>query len=206
MFLKSVKITTGEIRVKARRTGGSEGFLVFLNVENNDRFFFANYGAAGNSFSEMQAWGAPEGYAYKSVKSTRGAIENDRWYDLKIVIGINRADMYLDGQLVSAATLVPMESVFSIAGYDKENKMLVVKIVNYNAEPIATDIRLNGAVSVGSKGRHILIRSDNVTDENNLVEPQKILPGEIELNNCSDNFPVSVPGHSVNVLLIPVIK
>jgi alpha-L-arabinofuranosidase len=206
MFLKSVKITTGEIRVKARRTGGSEGFVVYLNVENNDRFFFANYGAAGNSFSEMQAWGAPEGYAYKSLKSTRGAIENDRWYDLKIVIGHNRADMYLDGQLLSTATLVPMESVFSIAGYDREKKMLVVKLVNYNAEPMTTDIRLTGAESVGSKGRHILIRSEKVTDENNLIEPKKIMPVELELNNCSADFPVSVPGHSVNVFLIPVIK
>ncbi len=206
MFLKSVKITTGEIRVKARRTGGSEGFLVYLNVENNDRFFFANYGAAGNSFSEMQAWGAPEGYAYKSVKSTRGGIENNRWYDLKIVIGHNRADMYLNGQLLSTATLVPMQSVFSIAGYDRGKKMVVLKVVNYNSEPIRTDIAINGAESVESNGRQIIIRSDNVTDENNLTEPKRILPVESEIKNCAANFSVSVPGHSVNVFLIPVKK
>ena len=205
MFLKSIKLTTGEIRVKARRTGGSEGFLVFLNVENSDRFLFANYGAAGNSFSEMQAWGAPEGYAYKSVKSTRGAIEDNRWYDLRIVVGLNQADMYLDGKLISSARLVPMESVFSIAGYDKKNQMLVVKMVNYNSSPVKTDIRLNGASSIGKNGRHIIIRSDGLTDENNFKNPVKIVPAEMELNNCSDNFPVTVPGHSVNVFLIPVI-
>jgi alpha-L-arabinofuranosidase len=206
IFLKSVRLSTGEIRVKARRTGGSEGFLVYLNVEKDDRFFFANYGAAGNTFSEMQAWGAPEGYAYKSVKSTPGAIENNRWYDLRIVITRNRAEMYLDGQLLSTAMLVPMETVFSIAGYDREKEMLVVKMVNYNAGSVNADIRLNGAVSVGAKGRHILIRSDRVTDENNLDEPLKIVPVEQELGNCSDHFSVSVPGQSVNVLLIPVKK
>ncbi len=205
IFLKN-KITSGEIRVKARRTGGSEGFLVYLNAERDDRFFFANYGANGNTFSEMQAWGAPEGYAYKSIKSTRGAIENDRWYDLKIVIGNNRADMYLDGILLSSAILTPMESVFSIAGYDAKKKLLVVKLVNYNAESMSAAINLKGATSVGPLGRHIMIRSDQVTDENNLENPLKIQPVESSLTNCSENFQVSVPGYSVNVFLIPVKK
>jgi alpha-L-arabinofuranosidase len=203
IFLKDVRLTTGEIRVKARRIAGSEGFLVFFNAERDDQFSFANYGAAGNTFSEVQSWGSPDGYAGKSLKMTREAIEEDRWYDLRIVVGRSRADMYLDGRLLSSSTLIPLGSVFSIAGYDSQKEMLVVKLVNYNAGPLESDIRLENAVSISPVGRHILIRSDNLTDENSLDEPLKIVPAELELKGCSDHFRVTVPGYSVNVLLIP---
>ncbi len=204
IFLKGIVPETGEIRVKARRTGGSEGFLVFFNGERDDRFFFANYGAAGNAFHEVQSWGAPEGYAYKRVTSSKGAIENDRWYDLRIVIRRDRADMYLDGQLLSTAGLVPLESFFTVAGYDSKKQQAVIKVVNYDPNPVETRIRLNGTESVGKAGRHILITSGSLNDRNTLEEPLKVVPSEKVLGNCSSDFTVTVPGYSVNLYIVPV--
>jgi alpha-L-arabinofuranosidase len=206
IFLNAVIPESGEIRVKARRTGGSEGFLVLFNGEKDDRFFFANYGAAGNSFHEVQSWGAPEGYAYKRYSSTRGAIENNRWYNLRIVIRRDRAEMYLDDQLLSSAGLIPLESMFASAGYDSQKDQVVVKVVNYDPAPVETRIELAGAASVGTTGRHILISSGDLNDRNTLENPTRVVPSEHQLTHCSKDFKVTVPGYSVNIFLIPVKK
>ncbi len=203
IFLKNIRLETGEIRVKARRTGGSEGFLVFLNVERDDRFFFANYGANGNTFHEMQSWGAPEGFGYRRISSKRGSIENGRWYDLRIVITRDKAEMFLDGQLISAAGLVPLESLFAGAGYDPAKGQVVVKVVNYDPFPLETNIRLNGAETIGASGKQIIISSGNLNDRNNLEQPTRIVPVEKILSNCSKNFTVTVPAYSVNLFVIP---
>ncbi|HBB93204.1 MAG: hypothetical protein A2X22_04820 [Bacteroidetes bacterium GWF2_49_14] len=206
MYLKDLRLETGEIRVKARRTAGSEGFIVFMNVQGNDRFFFANYGANGNSFHEMQSWGAPEGYAYKRISSKRGSIENDRWYDLRIVITRDRAEMYLDDQLISAAGLIPLESLFAGAGYDPAKSQVVVKVVNYDPFPVETNIRLSGAKSVDPGGRQIIISASGLNDRNNLEQPTRIVPAEKILSECSKDFTVTVPAYSVNLFVIPVKK
>ena len=50
LLLKALKLETGRVTLKARRVGGSEGFLMFFNASGPDRFLFCNYGAAGNTF------------------------------------------------------------------------------------------------------------------------------------------------------------
>ena len=204
IFLKGVMPATGEIRVKARRTGGSEGFLIYFNAEKDDRFFFANYGAAGNTFHEVQSWGAPEGFAYKRYSSTKGSVEDGRWYDLRIVIRRDRAEMYLDGKLLSSAGLVPLESFFTVAGYDSKKQQAVIKVVNYDSSPVEARLVLNGAESVGKTGRHILITSGSLDDRNTLDEPLKVVPVEKVLTGCSSDFRVIVPGYSVNLFVVPV--
>jgi alpha-L-arabinofuranosidase len=204
IFLAAMVPENGEIRVKARRTGGSEGFLILFNGEKDDRFFFANYGAADNSFHEVQSWGAPEGFAYKRIKSSKGAIESNRWYNLRIVISRDKAEMYLDDQLLSSAGLIPLESLFASSGYDSGKHQVVVKLVNYNAGPMETRIRLDGAASVESRGRHFVISSDNLNNRNTLDQPLKIVPVEHQLDNCSSDFLITVPAYSANLLVIPL--
>jgi alpha-L-arabinofuranosidase len=56
---------------------------------------------------------------------------------------------------------------------------------------------------VAATGRHIVIRSDQPTDENTLENPRRIVPQDQPLPNCGRSFTVTLPPASVNVLCIP---
>ena len=99
-----------------------------------------------------------------------------------------------------------MPAVYSVAGYDKTNNSVVVKTVNYNAEPVTVQINLIGAQKVEREGTQIVIRSEKLTDENSLKNPDLIAPAKSVLNNCAETFPVTLPPYSINILRIPVIR
>lgn len=203
LLLKTPELRTGRVTVKARRVGGSEGFLMLFNASGIDRFLFCNYGAAGNAFSAMQDRGAPDGCAFRGGMSTQGKIENERWYDISLVLGRDSAEMYLDGKKVSDARVDSLPSFFATAGYDRQGKTVVLRATNYDKTPVQAEIQLDGAANVGATGRHIVIRADSPDDENTLESPLRIVPHEQRLLNCGERFSVTLPPQSVNVLRIP---
>ena len=203
LLLKTPELTTGRVTLKARRVGGSEGFLLFFNASNVDRFLFCNYGAAGNAFSAIQDRGVPEGCAFKGGRSTAGKIENDRWYDLTLIVGRDKAEMFLDGKLVSDARMEFLPSFFATAGYHRKDKAVVLKATNYHRQPLRAEIQLDGVETLGASGQHWVIRADNLTDENTLDLPRRIAPQELPLAGCAERFSVTLPPYSVNVLRIP---
>ena len=203
LLLKTPELKTGRVTLKARRVDGNEGFLLFFNASSIDRFLFCNYGAAGNSFSAIQDRGVPEDCAFKGGRSTPGKIETDRWYDLSLVVTKDRAEMTLDGQIVSEARVVDLPAFFATAGYHKNSKSVVLRATNYQKRPVQARISLDGATAVEAVGQHILIRSGGVQDENSLEHPQRIVPQTQPLGSCAKESSVTLPPLSVNVLIIP---
>ena len=206
LLLKTPELKVGKVTLKARRVDGSEGFLMFFNASGIKRFLFCNYGAAGNKFSAIQHRGVPAGCAFKGGMSTRGRMEDDRWYDISLVVAKNKAEMYLDGKKVADAKVEYLPSFFATGGYDRRNKAVVIKATNYHAAPVRTTIQLEGAGSVGATGKHIVIRSGSPRDRNTLDKPRRIAPHGQPLANCSKSFSVTLPPYSVNILRIPAAK
>ncbi|MFO0892046.1 MAG: alpha-L-arabinofuranosidase C-terminal domain-containing protein [Isosphaeraceae bacterium] len=204
LLLKSPPLTTGRVTLKARRVGGSEGFLIFFNAGGIDRFLFGNFGAAGNTFSAIQDRGAPEGCAFEGGQSTPGKIEDGRWYEISLVVGRDHAGLFLDGRKVSDARVVPLPEFSASAGLDRTGRAVVVKATNYRREPLGTEIVLEGAGDVEATGRHLFLTADHPDDENTLEQPRRIVPRERPLEGCSRRFRVSLPASSVNVLRIPL--
>ena len=202
LLLKTPELKTGRVTLKARRVGGNEGFLLFFNASNIDRFLFCNYGAAGNSFSAIQDRGAPDGCTFKGGRSTPGKIENERWYDLSLTVTRDKAEMFLDGKKISDASMVHLPAFFATAGYGRKTKSVVLKAANYNKSPLQATLQIDGASTVTAKGQHIYIRADSLTDENSLETPRRIVPQEQPLSNCANVFSVILPPLSVNVLRI----
>lgn len=203
LLLKTPELKTGRVSLKARRVGGSEGFLMIFNASSADRFLFCNYGAAGNAFSAIQDRGAPDGCAFKGGRNTPGKIENDRWYDISLIVTNDKAEMTLDGKTISNASVVDLPAFFATAGYHKKTKSVVLRATNYNKQPMRVTLSLDGVASVGATGRHLVIRSDGINDENSLEHPHRIVPQEQPLAGCAKEFPVTLPPLSVNVLTIP---
>ena len=203
LLLKTRDLKTGRVTLKARRVDGSEGFLMFFNASGIDRFLFCNYGEAGNHFSAIQDRGVSEGCAFKGGRSTPGPIEKGRWYEISLVVTRDKAEMFLDGKLVSDARMEFLPLLFATAGYDVKRKAVVIKATNYHARPVRAEIQMEGVGSVAPAGQHIVLRSEKPTDENALDNPRRIVPQKKPLANCGPRFSVVLPPLSVNVLRIP---
>ncbi|MGC4031930.1 MAG: alpha-L-arabinofuranosidase C-terminal domain-containing protein [Tepidisphaeraceae bacterium] len=201
---KIPELKTGRITVKARKTGGREGFNIFFNASGIDRFLFCNYGADGNKFSAIHDRGAPEDTVFRGGRSTPGPIENDRWYDLAVTIKNNSAEMFLDGKRVSSAHVDSLPKFFSAAGFEQKTNTVIVKATNYFATPTQAKISLDNVAGIAAGAKMISIKNDNLTGDNNFESPTRIKPVETSLPVNSKEFTVELPPYSVNVLRIPI--
>ncbi len=202
LLLKTPEFKTGRITVKARRVGGGEGFLMFFNATDINRFLFCNYGAAGNTFSAIQDRGQPEGAAFRGGKNTPGKIEDQRWYEISLVLSRNKAEMFLDGKAVSDASAEYLPQFFANAGYHHKNGTVVLRATNYSAQPVRAEIQLDGG-TMGSTAQHTVISSATPDDENSLDNPRRIVPQQLPPIAVAPQLSVTLPPYSVNVIRIP---
>ena len=203
LLLKTPELATGRVTLKARRVGGNEGFLLFFNASNIDRFLFCNFGAAGNTFHAIQDRGSPEGTAFRGGQHTQGKIDNERWYDITLTVGRDRAEVTARWQ-EGFGRLRPIPPfLLRHRGLRARRKTIVVKATNYQKEPVRAEVSLQGVNRVGARGKHIVISSGKPSDENTLESPRSIVPREQPLTNCASRFSVTLAPYSVNLLRIP---
>ena len=96
-----------------------------------------------------------------------------------------------------------LPSFFATGGYQRKDKMVVLKATNYANKQVRAEIQLDGAERVGGAGRQIVIQSEKLDNENTLDNPRRIVPQERPLPNCAKHFSVMLAPQSVNVLCIP---
>jgi alpha-L-arabinofuranosidase len=202
ILLKTPELNTGRVTLKARRADGHEGFLMFFNTQGIERYMFCNYGAAGNRHLAIQGRPA-EGCSLLGGRATDRGIDKDHWYDIRLEVARDAARMYLDDELVSETRVERLNSLFSQAGYDRQNKEVVLKVTNHHGQAVPAAIELAGARTIKPIGQHLLIRSASPGDQNTLDAPRRIVPSEQVLEGCSKTFPVTLPPYSVNLLRIP---
>ena len=201
LFLKN-KLRTGRVTLKARRVSGVEGFQLLFGANLAERGIVCNYGGWDNKRTAFEVL-MSEGITTKVSGELQGPLENERWYDVSLVVKNRSSEMLLDRKAVSHLEADVLPSFFATAGYDRKGKTVVVRATNYEKRPVRAEIQLDGAVNVGATGQHIVIRSDNPDDENSLDSPLRIVPHEQPLPNCGKRFTITLAPNSVNVLRIP---
>ena len=82
--------------LKARKTGGAEGFLIIFGQENESEKSWWNIGGWQNSKHAIQMSG-------DNIHIMNGSIETGRWYDIKVEVKGPGVKCYLDGKLVQEA-------------------------------------------------------------------------------------------------------
>jgi len=111
--------------------------------------------------------------------------------------------MQLDGRKISEFTAAELPAFFATAGYNRQDKAVIVRATNYRPQPVAAEIRLDGARKIGKTGRHTVIQAPEPNAENSLDQPLRIVPQEKPLPDCGPGTRVTLPPYSVNVLSIP---
>jgi len=188
------------ITLKARKISGAEGFLILFNVANDDDHNWWNIGGWGNNQDGIECGDTLDGKP--------SHIETGRWYDLKLTVTGNHVKCWLDGQLlhdVDFGGSKIVKALYATAATDAQTGDVIVKVVNANAQPLATEVDLTGAKLTG-KGTATVLTSEKSTDENSLENPTKVSPKTESVSFSGTSLKRSFPGNSFTVLRLQTTK
>jgi alpha-L-arabinofuranosidase len=188
------------LTLKARKLGGSEGFLITFGAADDRTPCRWNLGGWGNTGHEVEAPG---------IRTARvpGTIETGRWYDIKIELQGRTANFYLDGQLIHTATRENPSPVYAIAGLDDPSGDTIIKVVNPSTVPVSMAIDMSGGKSGPWSGKALVLSSADPRDENSFESPTKVTPREEVLSVKMPGFVRTFPASSVTVLrLRPAVR
>jgi alpha-N-arabinofuranosidase len=100
------------VRVRARKLGGDEGFIVLFNALDGGNYQWWNIGGWGNTAARAEA--AQDGHREAYGPSRDFRVETGRWYDLRLEVNGRRIRGFVDDKLVTEATYEPG------AGYERQ--------------------------------------------------------------------------------------
>lgn len=181
------------IDLKARKTGGDEGFIVMFNAKNDRDYLMWNVGGWGNTRHafEKGSGGGRSGLG----RGVNGSVETGRWYDLRIEGDGPRVRAYLDGNLVEEVVDQAVPDFTAIAGVDERTGELVIKAVNGSDEPREVQFDL-GPGRFGPMATAEILTGPNLAAENSFDRPAEVAP-------VKSNVPVPVPAKEFGYRLMP---
>jgi alpha-L-arabinofuranosidase len=188
--------TNYTLTLKARKLGGSEGFLVLFQTPDVDHPVWWNLGGWNNTEHCLQGGGLVENHV-------RGSIETNRWYDVRIELQDGNVKAYLDGKLIHEADRKPVSTLYAAAGRDQRAGELVVQLVNPFAETMSVTVSLAVAGKIGPTARTVTLTNPSPDAENSLDQPDVIAPRQGELSGLAPVFTCTLDPHSLTTLRIP---
>ena len=184
--------------VRARKTGGNEGFLLVFGHQGDDNHFWWNVGGWGNTEHAIQRTVGSN--SHERVASARGSIESNRWYDLRIELTPGRIRCFLDDQLIHDFQ-DKLAEVYASPTFDKSTGEVMVKLVNPRETSVNAVIRLQGDANPTGEARVTTLAAprgavNTIADEQ--VRPEhSTLPAEKTLR-------IELPPTSVQVVRVKV--
>lgn len=157
--------------VRARKTGGNEGFLIMFNVADDNNYYWWNLGGWNNTAHGVEH--AVNG-SKTTVASASGNIETGRWYDIEIRVSGTQVTCLLDGTQVHQFSIAADRAVYQSVQLDSVSNELIVKLVNPNST--AATVTLNAKNMTLGAGSVQRLASANGTDENTMNTPDNVQP------------------------------
>jgi alpha-L-arabinofuranosidase len=199
-YLGDEKWSDYTITLKARKVAGGEGFLVIFGHKGNDRYWW-NIGAYGNTRHEIEMNQAVQG------RAVNGAIETNRWYDLKVEVSGLHVRTWMDGQLVNDVQVQPPAGSLSvISGRDDQTGEIIIKAINRAATPQTANLQLAGVASIDTKARATTLSSARLADNNSLDNPLAVIPHDKDFTVAGPKFDYEFPAYSFTVLRIKATR
>jgi alpha-L-arabinofuranosidase len=192
--------------LKARKTGGAEGFLILFHVQGGERYIWWNIGGWGNTRTVLER--GENGAKSEFGPVATNTIETGRWYDLRVELHGQAINCYLDGNLVTSATDMPgppPDSIYASASRNPANGDLFLQVVNVTSMPRQMEVNLRGVTKVSHDAAGEVLTGDPL-DQNSLAEPMKVAPKPVKIGPSewseavAPSFTHEFPAHSVTVL------
>ena len=190
--------TDYDIRLKARKISGREGFVVLFHFQDRGHFWQWNIGGWGNSATRLERVGG--GWEDIGHPSSFKIVSN-KWYDLKLSVHEGHVAGYIDGQLVTEANeQEPIPAIYATATQAASGD-IVLKVVNLGALSAPLNLSFEGGPSLDSRAEAWTIAGDP-EDQNSLTSPMQVAPKRKELENVSADFTYRFEPFSVTLLRI----
>ncbi|TQE34547.1 alpha-N-arabinofuranosidase [Streptomyces ipomoeae] len=186
-----------DLKVKATKKSGKEGFLIAFGVKDTGNYYWWNLGGWNNTTSAVEQ--AVDG-GKSTLISKPGTIETGRTYDVEVKVRGRQVTLLLDGQEWGSFTDdKPAEPFRQVVTRDAKTGDLIVKVVN--AQPVAarTAIDLGGA-KVRSKARVTTLTAAPNAVNTETATP--VAPVTSTFTGVADEFGYTFPANSVTFLRI----
>ncbi|MEU2895560.1 alpha-L-arabinofuranosidase C-terminal domain-containing protein [Streptomyces sp. NPDC001273] len=186
-----------DLRVRATKKAGKEGFLVAFGVKDTGNLYWWNLGGWNNTQSAVEQ--ASDG-GKSTLISRAGSIETGRAYDIEVEVRGRQVTLYLDGQEWGSFTDdKPAEPFRQVVTRDTASGDLIVKVVNAQPAEARTAIDLGGA-RVSSRARVTTLAA--ATDAVNTETDTPVTPVTSTFHGVASEFTYTFPANSVTFLRI----
>ncbi len=184
----------------ATKTGGEEGFLIPIAVQDENNNIFWNIGGWGNTVSCLQivSNGTKGGQVDGTVRDI--SLQNDKEYAIKVVVSGNNVKCYLNNIMLIDYTYANTSSVYQVTSTD-ETGDIIVKMVNVASSEATVNINIDDFENYDSIADVIELKGSSLTDDNSINNPENIIPVE-STTEVSESFEYKLPKYSVTILRI----
>jgi alpha-L-arabinofuranosidase len=185
-----------DLRLKATKRSGREGFLVAFGVRDTGNYYWWNLGGWGNTQSAVEE-ATDEAKDIRIADDTR--IEAGREYDIRIRVRGRKVTLFLDGQKWGSFTDDKVAEPFrQVVTRDARTGELIVKVVNAQDAAARTRVDLGDRVHVAPVARLTTIHGD--PEAVNTEDARPIRPRRSVLRGVSSAFTHTFPPHSVTFM------
>ena len=157
------------------------------------------WGGGGNQ--DVAANQLESSFSGALAPAVAGAVDTDRWYEVKIEVDGRHVHCYLDGKEIHNVQLPESlgPSLYAAAGRAASGDIFIRLI---NTSPIKQNVYINLAGDQGSRylATATQLRANDLDEENSLAEPTRISPHEYPLSNVGSEFRYEAEGNSFTVL------
>ena len=190
--------------LKARKTGGAEGFLIMFLVKDDDNWLWWNIGGWGNTKHALEF--CQEGGKSVLGKDVPGAVETGRWYDVRVEVKGASVRCYLDGKLIHDVKVRTPElrPLYAVASRKLNSGDIILKVVNISGSPVRTDMNIQGVSNIQPRADAFVLTSADPADENTIAEPRKVATVAREVDRAGGRFTYTFPANSLTVLRLHI--
>ncbi len=182
------------ISLKARKTGGREGFLILFHSADEKERCWWNIGGWGNTSHALQLGG-------DELPHVPGKIETGRWYDIRVELKGEEIACYLDNRLIHQVRRPVRPAVYGAAGIDEKTGELIVHVANPSREPRSLTLNLrNWSGRQAAQGW--VLTSASPDDRNTLDNPSQVAPKPVTVEAKDGTLHPTLPAWSHTVLRI----
>ncbi|MEW1717989.1 alpha-L-arabinofuranosidase C-terminal domain-containing protein [Streptomyces sp. NPDC093109] len=187
-----------DLRTKATKLSGKEGFLVTFGVKDTGNHYWWNLGGWNNTQSAVEK---AVGGAKQTMISDSTRIETGRTYDIRVEIRGRQVTLFLDdkkwGSFTDDKTAEPFRQVVTRDGND-----LVVKVVNAQDAAARTAIDLGRSTKTASTARLTTLSGD--PDAVNTADDHPVAPVTSTLKGVGATFTHTFPPNSITFLRVRI--
>lgn len=125
-----------------------------------------------------------------------------QWHNVKMTVNGKMVSLEVDGTPIGQVEYKRPQKQYAIAGYDKTNGEVIIKVVNGEGFPFNTKIDLANATEINPVVQVIELSAASNYEENDFKAPKKISPVMSEYAKFGKSFDMTFKPYSLTMLRI----